>query len=156
MDTCTASHFYNATGVLQRNDPESKASRFAVDRFRPQLTRTLTPGMRVLDLACNAGRFVFAAEDLGATATGIDCAAVPLAHARQVSRRRGIRAQFVQGDYAALPHAPGSFDAVLFINNIVECSYDEAREGGYHWVVYRQCPAAATRPGSHSCTAALK
>ncbi|HEY3375980.1 MAG TPA: class I SAM-dependent methyltransferase [Armatimonadota bacterium] len=144
METSVASGFYNAAGVAPRNDPESEASRFAVDRFRAQLARTITPGMRVLDLGCNTGRFVFAAEEFGAVATGIDCAAIPLAHARAVAQRRGSRAQFVEGDYTALPFPPASFDAVLFINNIVECSYDDAD------ILLRQLPVILV-PGGMFC-----
>jgi len=125
MDIETARHFYNCSGVDPRTDPECVESRFAVDRFRPQLERTITPGLRLLDLGCNAGRFVFAAEELGAVPVGIDCATIPLAHARQVAERRGSCATFIQGDYTALSFAPASFDIALLINNIVECSYDD-------------------------------
>lgn len=144
MDTKIAGTFYNAVGVEPRNDPESEASSFAVERFRDQLVRTIMPGMRVLDLGCNTGRFVFAAEELGAIATGIDCATIPLAHAREVANRRKSRALFVEGDYTALPFPSASFDAVLFINNIVECSYEEAD------TVIRQLPDILA-PGGLFC-----
>ena len=144
MDTNIASSFYNAVGVEPRTDPECEESRFAVARFHVQLTRTIMSGMRVLDLGCNAGRFVFAAEALGAMATGIDCATIPVAHARDVASRRGSRAQFVEGDYTSLPFPLASFDAVLFINNIVECSYEEAD------MVIRQLPNILA-PGGLLC-----
>ena len=38
--------------------------------------------MRALDLGCNAGRFTFAMEDMGAIATGIDFAEIPLRFSR--------------------------------------------------------------------------
>lgn len=125
METKVASQFYNAIGVPPKCDPNCEESRFAVDPVFPQLSRTIKPGMRVLDLGCNAGRFVFVAEELGAEPVGIDCAAVPLEHARQVAEQRGSCARFVEGDYCALPFPPASFDAAMFIKNIVECSYDD-------------------------------
>ena len=125
MDTSVASQFYNAIGVPSKCDPNSEESRFAVDPIFPQLSRTIKPGMRVLDLGCGAGRYAFVAEELGAVPVGIDCAAVPLEHARQVAQERGSYARFVEGDYCALPFPPSSFDAAIFINNIVECSYDD-------------------------------
>lgn len=125
MDKQIASHFYNSAGVVPRTDPDCEESRFAVDPILPLLSTMIEPGMRVLDLGCNAGRFVFVAEDLGAVPTGIDCAQVPLEHARMVAKRRQSSAQFVQGDYCALPFPPASFDMAMLINNVVECSYDD-------------------------------
>lgn len=49
MDTNTASTFHNAAGVEPRNDPESEASGFAVERFWQQLARIITPGMRAVE-----------------------------------------------------------------------------------------------------------
>jgi 2-polyprenyl-3-methyl-5-hydroxy-6-metoxy-1,4-benzoquinol methylase len=125
MDIDVASRFYNATGVCSRTDPDCDESSFAVDRVYPQLERTIKPGMKVLDLGCNAGRFVFAADKLGAEAVGIDCAAVPLEHARMIAKRRGSSAKFVEGNYCDLPFESDSFDIALLMHNIVECSYDD-------------------------------
>jgi SAM-dependent methyltransferase len=123
-DRQAAARFYNASGVVAQNDPECAEAWRRVEPLRPHLARAITPGLRVLDLGCGAGRFVFAIEEMGALPVGIDGAAVPLSHAPRVAARRGSRARFVLGDYCALPFAPASFDAVLLINNIVECSYD--------------------------------
>ncbi len=126
MRVKVASTFYNAAGVCETTDPACEQSRFAVDRVRPQLDAAIRPGQRVLDLGCNAGRFVFAAEVMGAVATGVDCAAVPLRHARALAKQRGSTASFIRADYLRLPLEPASFDVVLLINNIVECSYADA------------------------------
>jgi SAM-dependent methyltransferase len=120
MDTKIASGFYNSI------EPECGEERgFVVDRVRPQLARAIKPGTRVLDLGCGAGRFTFAAEDMGAIPVGIDCASVLLAHGRRVAEQRGSCAHFVEGDYSALPFAPESFDVALLMCNIVECSYHD-------------------------------
>lgn len=121
MDTKLAAAFYN------RIEPEHGQDRpRIVDRIRPQLTRTLKPGMRVLDPGCGAGRFTFAVEEMAAAPVGIDCAGTLLDYARGVAESRGSCTRFVQGDYCELPFAPESFDAVLLIDNLVECSYDDA------------------------------
>lgn len=118
MDPKIASGFYNCI------EPECGEERpHIVDRVRAQLARSVSPGVRVLDLGCGAGRFTFAAEEMGATAVGIDCADALIEHARKVARQRGNSSQFVVGDYCSLPFAPASFDVALLMCNIVECSY---------------------------------
>lgn len=125
MDIKIASRFYNATGVSPRTDPACAESHFVIDRCRTQLSRFIKPGMKVIDLGCNAGRFVFFAEELGAMPVGIDCAQVPLTHAQALAERKYSCASFIKGDYRALPFGPASFDVVLLINNIIECSYED-------------------------------
>jgi ubiquinone/menaquinone biosynthesis C-methylase UbiE/GNAT superfamily N-acetyltransferase len=125
MRTDLAEAFYNASGVTARNDPDNPASRFAVDRLSKPLARVLRPGMRALDLGCGAGRFTFAMEALGAVCTGIDCADVPLRHARQLAKRRDDRCVFCCGDVISLPFATQAFDLVLLADSIVEFSPEE-------------------------------
>jgi len=125
MDTKLARAFYNAVGVVPQNDPEQEASRAKLDLIFPELRRVIKPGMRVLDLGCGAGRYTFGVEELGAIPVGIDCAEVPLAHARQVALRRNSQARFVEGDYTKLPFKADSFEAALLISNLLECSYDD-------------------------------
>ena len=121
METRLAYAFYN------RVEPEHGQDRpHIVDRIRPQLTRAIKPGMRVLDLGCGAGRFTFVVEEMGAVPAGVDCAGNLLDYARVVAESEGRCARFVQGDYCELPFAPESFDVVLLIDNLVECSYDGA------------------------------
>ncbi len=69
---------YNAGGVHPTTDPDNPRSQFAVDRYEDHLRKLVRPGMRALDLGCNAGRFTFAMADMGAIATGIDFASVQL------------------------------------------------------------------------------
>ncbi len=114
---------YNAIDVHPTTDPDNPRSRFAVDRYESHLRRLIKPGMRALDLGCNAGRFTFAMEDLGAIATGIDFAEIPLLHAKKVAEKRKSRCQFNIGDIAALPYKENSFDFVLLPHNNGYLSY---------------------------------
>ncbi len=119
---------YDALDVHPTTDPDNPRSWFAVARFEKQLRELIHPGMRALDLGCNAGRFTFAMETMGALAVGIDFASVPLRHARAVAERRGSRSQFHVGDITALPYKPNSFDVALLPNNIGYLSYQALEE----------------------------
>ncbi len=124
MDIFNATRkFYNAAGVHPTTDPDDPRSQFAVDRYEDHLCKLISPGMRALDLGCNAGRFTFAMEAMGAIATGIDFAEIPLLHAKKVAAKRGSRCQFNIGDMAALPYKANSFDLALLPHNIGYLSY---------------------------------
>ena len=114
---------YNAAGVHPTTDPDDPRSQFAVDRYEDHLRELITPGMRALDLGCNAGRFTFAMEDMGAIATGIDFAEIPLRHAKKVAEKRESRCQFSIGDMAELPYREKSFDLALLPQNNGYLSY---------------------------------
>ncbi|NLX04246.1 MAG: class I SAM-dependent methyltransferase, partial [Phycisphaerae bacterium] len=124
MDVRRSADFYNAAGVCEMTDPASEASAFAVQKVHEPLAREIRPGMRTLDLGCNAGRFCFAMEEMGAVPVGIDCANVPLEHARLLAAKRGSRCRFVLGDLNHLPFGPDAFDLAVFPQNIIEHSYD--------------------------------
>lgn len=114
---------YNAAGVHPTTDPDNPRSQFAVDRYKDHLPKLIKPGMRALDLGCNAGRFTFAMEDMGARATGIDFAEIPLLHAKKVAQRRKSQCQFNIGDIAALPYKENSFDLAFLPENNGYLSY---------------------------------
>jgi SAM-dependent methyltransferase len=116
--------FYNASGVHPTTDPSDNRSQFAVAPFLDIFSALIRPGMRALDLGCNAGRFTFAMASQGAMATGIDYALVPLRHARKVAAESKSECTFNLGDIAHLPYGSNAFDLVLIPNNIVEHSYD--------------------------------
>lgn len=123
MDPVIASRFYNCI------EPEhGEERRFVVERIRTQLTRSIKPGMRVLDIGCGAGRFTFAAAGMGATAVGIDCANTLLEYANKTAKEHNYNASFIRCDYCSLPFAPESFDVALFMCNIVECSYEDVEK----------------------------
>ena len=95
MNTFDATRkLYNVSGVHPTTDPDNPRSRFAVDRYEDHLRKRIRPGMRVLDLGCNAGRMTFAMEEMGAIATGIDFAEIPLLHAKKVAQKRKSQCQF--------------------------------------------------------------
>ena len=85
---------YNISGVHPTTDPDNPRSQFAVDRYQNHLPKLIKPGMRALDLGCNAGRYTFAMEEMGAIATGIDFAEIPLRHAKEVAQKRKSRCQW--------------------------------------------------------------
>ena len=114
---------YNAAGVHPTTDPDNPRSQFAVDRYEDHLRKLIRPGMRALDLGCNAGRFTFAMEDMGAIATGIDFAEIPLLHAKKVAHKRKSQCQFNIGDMTALPYKENSFDLALLPQNNIYLSY---------------------------------
>lgn len=77
----------------------------------------LQPGWRVLDIGCGAGAVLLEAARAvlpGGHATGIDLAPRMLARARREAGLRGLapHVSLREGDAAAPPFPPGSFDAV--------------------------------------------
>lgn len=118
----TSTEFYNTSGVSPRNDPASPESAFAVDRIRKQLEQVISPNIRALDLGCNAGRFTFAMESMGARSVGVDCAEVPLKYAKNLALKWNSTCEFKQCILPYLPFDDNSFDLALFPMNIVEHS----------------------------------
>ena len=114
---------YNAAGVHPTTDPDNPRSQFAVERYEDYFPKFIKPGMRALDLGCNAGRYTFAMEEMGAIATGIDFAEIPLRHAKEVARKRKSRCQFDIGNIATLPYKENSFDLALLPQNNGYLSY---------------------------------
>lgn len=73
----------------------------------------LTPGMKVLDVACGTGNTAIPAARTGADVTGVDIAPNLVEQARENAKREGLQAKFDEGDAEALPYADASFDAVV-------------------------------------------
>jgi SAM-dependent methyltransferase len=73
----------------------------------------VTPGMRVLDVACGAGQFAVLAARAGAHATGVDIATNLLKQARARAASEGLSVQFDEGDAEMLPYEDASFDLVV-------------------------------------------
>ena len=73
----------------------------------------LTPGARVLDVACGSGNLAVPLARKGADVTGVDIATNLLEQARQRAKSEGVSIQFDEGDAEQLPYADASFDAVV-------------------------------------------
>jgi SAM-dependent methyltransferase len=73
----------------------------------------ITPGMRVLDVACGTGNVAIPAARMGAVVTGVDIATNLLEQARERAAANGMVVTFDEGDAEALPYADGAFDAVV-------------------------------------------
>jgi SAM-dependent methyltransferase len=74
---------------------------------------SITPGMRVLDVACGAGQLALMAARAGADVTGVDIAANLIEQARARASAEGLKATFDEGDAEMLPYDDGSFDLVV-------------------------------------------
>src|SRR5215475_12691933 len=75
----------------------------------------ITPGARVLDVACGTGNTAIPAAKAGATVTGVDIASNLLEQARQRAQEAGVAAEFREGDAEQLDFADGSFDVVISV-----------------------------------------
>ena len=127
-----------------RLDFRTAEARRYCERWRPFLETVVSPGCRVLDLGCGAGKCTFELEQLGAVAVGIDCSGEMIRLAREVAADIGSSAEFHIGLFEDLPFPDESFDLVWFPDNIIECSYEEMA------TIARQV-AAIMRPAGRFC-----
>ncbi|WP_394841993.1 class I SAM-dependent methyltransferase [Pendulispora brunnea] len=73
----------------------------------------VTPGARVLDVACGTGVVGLTAARLGAKVTGLDLSPPLLERAKENASIMGLEIEWHQGDVEALPFEDASFDVVL-------------------------------------------
>src|SRR5262245_34007330 len=73
----------------------------------------ISPGMKILDVACGTGNVSLAAARRGATVTGLDLAPNLLEQARARAKDEGFEIRFDEGDAEQLPYEDGSFDLVV-------------------------------------------
>ena len=73
----------------------------------------LTPGTRVLDVACGSGNLSLPAAHAGAVVTGIDIAPNLIETARQRATAEGVQIRFDEGDAEQMPYDDRSFDVVV-------------------------------------------
>ncbi|MCG6658021.1 class I SAM-dependent methyltransferase [Halomonas campisalis] len=75
--------------------------------------RHITPGLRLLDVACGTGNLAIPAARAGASVTGIDIADNLIEQARSRARAEGLDIRFEVGDAENLALPDASFDAVV-------------------------------------------
>jgi len=73
----------------------------------------LSPGTRVLDVACGSGNLAVPAAHTGADVTGVDIATNLIEQARERAKSEGLSIQFDEGDAEQLPYDDRGFDAVV-------------------------------------------
>jgi SAM-dependent methyltransferase len=73
----------------------------------------LTPGIKVLDVACGTGNLAIPAARKGADVTGVDIAPNLIEQARANAEAEGLNAKFEVGDAEAMTYADGEFDVVM-------------------------------------------
>jgi ubiquinone/menaquinone biosynthesis C-methylase UbiE len=73
----------------------------------------ITPGMRVLDVACGTGNAALPAARAGARVTGLDLATKLLEGGQAKARAEGLEIEWREGDAENLPFEDGRFDRVL-------------------------------------------
>jgi ubiquinone/menaquinone biosynthesis C-methylase UbiE len=73
----------------------------------------ITPGMRVLDVACGTGNAALPAARAGARVTGLDLVAKLLEAGRGKAKVEGLEIEWREGDAENLPFEDGSFERVL-------------------------------------------
>lgn len=73
----------------------------------------VSPGHRLLDVACGTGVVAVTAARRGARATGLDLTPALLERAREHARIAGVEVDFHEGDVEALPFDDASFDVVV-------------------------------------------
>ena len=70
----------------------------------------ITPGMRVLDVACGTGNAALPAARADARVTGLDLAAKLLEAGRAKAIAEGLEVEWREGDAEQLPFEDGTFD----------------------------------------------
>lgn len=73
----------------------------------------VTPGTRMLDVACGAGQIAIPAARAGVRVTGVDIASNLIEQARARARAEGVDVRFEEGDAEMLPFETGAFDLVV-------------------------------------------
>ena len=120
----------------------------------------LASGDRIVDLGCGPGVAVRYAARLGATATGVDPAAVMLRVARRLTRP-SLKVQYLEGAAEAIPLGDGSASVIWSIATVhhwsdLDAGLEEARRvldsGGRLVAIERNAQRGARGHKSHGWT----
>jgi SAM-dependent methyltransferase len=108
-------YFFNGLAVdFWRTVVPPEATKADVDFLWTHLR--LSPGARVLDVPCGAGRLTLPLAERGCATTGVDVSQEFLDAARSAAAERGLTAAFLQADMRELPR-DDAFDAVFCFGN---------------------------------------
>lgn len=108
-------HFFSGLAVdFWQAIASEESTRIEADFLKKHLR--LTPGSRVLDAPCGAGRLSLALAQRGAIVTGVDISEKFLAAARRAGRDRALTISWRQSDMRDLPWT-GDFDAAFCFGN---------------------------------------
>ena len=104
-------------GASARRYARLRGSAAQLGEYRRQAAQlaTSTPdGAAVLEVAPGPGYFAIELAKLGRfEVTGLDVSATFVSLARELARREGVTAEFLQGDVATMPFEDGRFDLVV-------------------------------------------
>src|SRR5438270_11776704 len=75
----------------------------------------LTPGTRLLDVACGTGNTAIPAARAGAAVIGVDIAPNLIEQARERAQQAGVTAEFREGDAEQLAFPDAAFDLVISV-----------------------------------------
>jgi ubiquinone/menaquinone biosynthesis C-methylase UbiE len=100
-------------GVWSKGDFAKIASHMAIVGEELCESVEVTPGDRVLDVACGSGNVALAAARRFADVVGLDYVPELLKHGRERAKAEWLEVEFVEGDAENLPFEDASFDVVL-------------------------------------------
>ncbi|HEY5933964.1 MAG TPA: alpha/beta fold hydrolase [Kofleriaceae bacterium] len=102
---------WRARARLRIADHYDDELRYLDERLRA--ATGVSPGDRVLDIGCGAGKSTRDAARTAGTALGVDTSEELLARARRITAEQGLDASYERGDAEVHPFAAASFDLVI-------------------------------------------
>src|SRR5690242_13715379 len=99
-----------------------------IPELGPVLVRasTVTPGVRVLDVAAGSGNAAIPAAAAGAVVTASDLTPEMFDVGRRNAAARGVQLEWVEADAEAMPFADNSFDVVMSCVGVMFAPHHQA------------------------------
>lgn len=116
---------YNTAGYHPMIDYRNKQYHKNINAIKPFLESIINRNTIALDLGCNAGKYSFMMEEMGARVTGIDFANNAINIAENIAEDIKSTCRFVCGDILEMNFSDNSFDVALLPLNIIEFNYNE-------------------------------